>query len=182
MPSGAADPIGQGRAVEINALPGIDLRLPIQRQVIGVLGHQDLGDRRLGWQSTFDQSRRCGCLHYALLASPAGVLGPAHDQHAELRWDDVEPFTHVLADPVQHIAAARAGMILDVDYHLDARQVRWKRSTVRAPLGSTTAPFGGIAGFGLGLAVCCCLLDVFQPEQQLIFRQRLGPAAEAMTL
>ena len=73
-------------------------------------------------------------------------------------------------------------MILDVDHHLDARQVRWKRSTVRAALGGTTAPFVGIAGFGLGLAACRCLLDVFQGEQQLIFRQRLGPAAEAITL
>ena len=32
------DPVGQGRAVELNALASKDLRLPIELQVIGVLG------------------------------------------------------------------------------------------------------------------------------------------------
>jgi len=40
---GAADPVGQGRAVEGDALTGIDLRLPIERTVIGMFRDEHLG-------------------------------------------------------------------------------------------------------------------------------------------
>ena len=90
---GAADPVGQGRAIELDALARIDLRLPIERQMIGVLGDQHLRDRRLGRQAALDQPRRRGRLHDNVLAGPAGVFGPAHDQHPELRRNDVEPLS-----------------------------------------------------------------------------------------
>jgi hypothetical protein len=48
QPGGAANPIGQGRAVQRDALAGIDLGLPVKRQVIGVFGDQHLGHGRLG--------------------------------------------------------------------------------------------------------------------------------------
>lgn len=35
-----SDPIGQGGTVEIDAFAGIDIGLAVQRQVVGVLGHQ----------------------------------------------------------------------------------------------------------------------------------------------
>ena len=98
---GTADPISQGRAIQIDALAGVNLRLAIQRKVIGVLRHQHLGDRRLGRQPAFDQTRRCRRLHHHILASPAGVFGPAYDQHAELCRHDVEPLGDILADPMQ---------------------------------------------------------------------------------
>lgn len=58
MPGGTADPVGERGAVEINALPGIDLRSAIERQMIGVFGDQNLGDRRFGWQPALDEARR----------------------------------------------------------------------------------------------------------------------------
>ena len=42
-PVGPAHPVAQGRAVELDALPGEDLGLPVKRQVIGVLGHVSTG-------------------------------------------------------------------------------------------------------------------------------------------
>jgi hypothetical protein len=33
---GAAHPIGEGRSIEVDALPGIDLGLAVERQVVGV--------------------------------------------------------------------------------------------------------------------------------------------------
>jgi hypothetical protein len=45
-----------------------------------------------------------------------------------------------------------------------------------------TGSFGRGGLFALGLTTRRALLDLFEPEQQLILRQRLGPAAEAMTL
>ena len=45
-----ADPTGQGRAVEIDALPAVDLRLAIQWKVVGELPDQDMREGRLGRQ------------------------------------------------------------------------------------------------------------------------------------
>ena len=65
----------------------------------------------------------------------AGIFRTANDQHAELRRHDIEPLGRILADPMQSVAATRARMILDVDDHLDTRQMGRKRSPVRAALG-----------------------------------------------
>ena len=166
----------------IDALPGVDLSLAIQRKMIGVFGDENLRHRRLGRQSALDQPCRRGRLDHHVLASPAGIFGPANDQHAELRWHDVEPLAGVLADPMQRVAAARAGVVLDIDHHLDARQMRRKRSPVHAALGGPACPLGRIGRFNLGLVARRSLLDVFEPEQHLIFGQRLGTPAKAMTL
>jgi hypothetical protein len=45
---GTADPIGQGRAIQVEALAGINLRLSIQRQVIGIFGDEHLRHCRVG--------------------------------------------------------------------------------------------------------------------------------------
>ena len=39
------DPVGERGAVEIDAFAGVDLALPIQRQVIGILGNQHVGEQ-----------------------------------------------------------------------------------------------------------------------------------------
>jgi hypothetical protein len=53
MPGGAADPV-----VERDALPGVDLRLPIEREVIRVFGNEHVGDGRLGRQAaSFSRAR-----------------------------------------------------------------------------------------------------------------------------
>ena len=82
---------------------------------------------------------------------------------------------------MQRVAAARTGVIIDVDHHLDARQMRRQRSSVHAAPGGAARPLGRSGCFTLGLAACCDLLDVFEPKQHLIFRQRFGTPAEAMT-
>jgi hypothetical protein len=60
MEGGAANPVGQRRTVEIDSLAGVDLRLPVERQMIGVFGDEDLRHGRLGWNAALDQSRRRG--------------------------------------------------------------------------------------------------------------------------
>jgi hypothetical protein len=53
---------------KIYALLRVDLRLTIERQAIGIFGDQHLGDRRLDWQATLDQTSRCGSpKHHVLL-------------------------------------------------------------------------------------------------------------------
>jgi hypothetical protein len=44
MEAGAAGPVAQGRPVEPDALPGVDVRLPIERQMVTEFGDDDLGD------------------------------------------------------------------------------------------------------------------------------------------
>ena len=136
VPGGMADPVCQRRAIQIDALAGINLGLAVERQVVGIFGHQNLGDRGLGRQAALDQSHRRRGLYDTVLASPAGIFRPPGDEHPELRRHDVQPLTLVLADPVQLAPAARAGLVVDVDDNLNPRQMRRQRSPVDPALVS----------------------------------------------
>ena len=182
---GPADPVGQRRAIQLDALPGIDLRLAIERQVIGVLGDHDVGDHRLGRQAALDQPRRRRRLDHRCLAGAAGVFGPAHHQHPELRRDDVEPLGDVLADPVQRRRRSRAGLVLDVDDRLDPGQMRRQRrrgwrAALRLAAGSR-ARRSVLLGRGLAAAASPAPhLPGRAPADR--HRQALGAAAEAVAL
>jgi hypothetical protein len=52
-------PVCERRPVEMDALAGIDLGLPVERQMIGIFGHQNLSGG-FGRQPAFDQDRRAG--------------------------------------------------------------------------------------------------------------------------
>ena len=127
MEGGASDPVGERRAVEAIALTGVDLRLAIERQVIGVFGDQHVGDHRLGGQAALDQPRRRRRLDDDILAGAAGVFGPAHHEHAELRGNDVELLADVLADPVQRARCSTGTSC--------PRRRRASRSAADAPAG-----------------------------------------------
>jgi len=103
---GLAVPTGQGRAVELDALPAVDLRLPVERQMIGELADQDTREGCLGWQPGRDQIGRC--LMHAFLACRAGVSRADGGDHPKLRWDDVEALGNVLADLDHGTTATRA--------------------------------------------------------------------------
>jgi hypothetical protein len=92
-------PVRQRRTIELNALAGVNLRLPIERQVIGIFGDQDLGDGGLGRQSALDQPGRGRRLHDTVLASTAGVFGPPGNEDLELSRDQVQPLASILTDP-----------------------------------------------------------------------------------
>lgn len=108
--------------------------------MIGILADQHLGDRRLGRQSTFNEADRCRSLHHHAFTSPAAVFGTMHHQHAELRRDDVEPFAHVLADPVQFALAAWAARLSDVDGGVDPWQMLRQRPAIAAALSGCLRP------------------------------------------
>jgi hypothetical protein len=57
-----------------------------------------------------------------------------------------------------------------------------KRSAVHAALGGAAGLLGWIGRLDLGLVARRDLLDLFEPEQHLIFGQRLGAPAKTMTL
>ena len=89
QPADLADPVGHGRAVEVDAFTGVDLRLPIERQVVGVLGDQHVRHGRLGRDATLDEAGGRRRLHHDLLARPAGIFRPARHDHPELGGHDV---------------------------------------------------------------------------------------------
>jgi hypothetical protein len=164
-------------------LPGEDRCLAVERQEIGVLGHQHVGQQRLARHPAGDRPLRRGRLHHRPLAGPAGVAGTADHLHPQLRGDDVEHLARVLADGVQGLAAAGASLILDVDQHLDPRQVRRQGAQVASPdpgRPRDAVPcrrlFLGRLGRGDGL------LEVLQAELQLIGVEPLRAATELPAL
>jgi hypothetical protein len=124
-------------------------------------------------------SRAGRLLDDAALAGAAGVFRPAHHQHPELRGNDVEPFADVLADPVQRAFAAGAGLVIDVDEGLDARQMHRQGAAVDAPLARSFRARSRRLRLGLGRRLRLALLDLFERQQQLIFRQAFGAAAKS---
>ncbi len=92
--------------------------------MIGIFGHQNLGDGCLRRRSALDQPGRSLGLQDAILASATGVFGTPGDDNAELGRHHVQPLAPVLADLVQVAPAARTGLVVDVDDDLDPRQMR----------------------------------------------------------
>lgn len=117
------DPIRQGRAIELDALPGVDLALAVERQVVSVFADQDMGHQGLCRQPALDQPRGCWRLDHGAFTSAAAIFGSTGDDHLELGRDDVEPLGDVLADPVQGTATAGTGLVVGLDDDLFARQM-----------------------------------------------------------
>jgi hypothetical protein len=142
-PAGLADPVAQGGTVELDALPGQDLALSVERDTVAVLGHQHLHQQRLGGQATGDNARWRRLLVDALVAAVAGIAGSDRHQHPKLRWYDIEPLGFVLADPPHLLAAARAVAVGEVQHLLDPLQVRRQVAAVAPPLGMRLAATRG---------------------------------------
>jgi len=133
-----ADPACQRGAIQIDAGPGENLGLAIQRAVIGVFRDQHMGDRAFGRQGTFDQMRRRGRLGDAIGAGPAGVFRAHRDDDPQLRRHDIEPLGAVLADPVHPAADAGAERAFRLDHLLDPGQVL--RQVADVPIDGPALP------------------------------------------
>ncbi len=123
----AADPVRQGRALQLNAFTGVDRALPVQRQMIGILGHQDVGEQARACHTARDRPRRRFALHDPLAAG-ARQLGPNVPDHPEARGHILQHLRAVLAQAAQGTATSRAaagGLVDD----LLARQVVRQRPT-----------------------------------------------------
>jgi hypothetical protein len=122
-PASAAHPVRQGRPVDLDALPGEDLALPVKRKVIAVFSGQDMSEKSWTGEALGDRTFRGG----RLMDSPAGPAAIARPANA----DDLKPRRHViehladgLADQVQFAAAAGADLMLKIEPHVLAGQMR----------------------------------------------------------
>jgi hypothetical protein len=83
---------------------------------------------------------------------------------------------------MQLALAARADLVGDVDHLLDAWQMSGQRATVGAALARPGITLHRVSRFPAGKALRLHLFGFLQPQKQLVLRQALGPAAEAMAL
>src|SRR5882757_1237547 len=86
--AGCTNPSGQRRAIKIYSLARIDLRLPVKRQVVCILGNQHMSEQPRSRKPTIDRSRWCRCLHDL-------VTGVATQLRAHMA-DDLEAGPHSL--------------------------------------------------------------------------------------
>ena len=69
--AGGTDPSSQRRAVEINALSNIDLRLAIERLMIRLLRDEHVGEQTSSCEAAINRPRGRRCLYDAVASSSA---------------------------------------------------------------------------------------------------------------
>jgi hypothetical protein len=128
----AAHPLRQRRPRDRQPGTSKDPFLAIQRQVVGVLGHQHLREQAGRGESFIDHVRRHCDLHQllALRAGPFAAHMPLHRKDAGLV---IELLGDIFPDAL-HLAAAAAGGVLRLVVDLASRQLRRQRLALRLVL------------------------------------------------
>ena len=154
--------------------------------MLAVLGHQNLGQHRLGGDASGQWPLGCRRLHHRALAAAAPVTRAADPLDPVQRGNDVEHLGHVFADHVHCAAAARAVFVLDIEDDLDPWQMRWQGTAVALRWLAPARRL--LVGRRLTRDPCLGgterLFDLFQPELQLIRIEplRMRPVAAAHQL
>lgn len=125
------DPVGERRALQFDAVAGVDSALAVERQVVGVLGHQHVGEQARRRPPALDGQGRRGRPGDPL-ASPAGPTGADVADDAEPAGHVVQHLGHVLAEAPQAPAAGGAGAGVGPVLDRLARQVVRQRAAERA--------------------------------------------------
>ncbi len=154
------------------------MRLPVQRQEIGVLGDQHQRDQRFGGNTALNDPRRRRGLHDRTLARTAVVARTARHKDAEGGRDDIEALGHILADLMERTAAAWANFVVDVDDLLDPFEMGGKRAAVGLALPDALIRYGRRLAFYPRLAER--RLDILETQLQLIGIELLRSRAEPM--
>ena len=140
METGAANPVAERAAVEVEPLPLEDPGLAVEWQVVPELRDDDPSDQPLGRQPTRHDMFGDMGLHDGLRAPATGISGAPRHQNLELRRDHVEPFGDVLADPGHLATTTGAPDALGFDHPLDPWQMRRQMTTVALWLAGRIPP------------------------------------------
>ncbi len=133
-PDRSTNPVGECRAVQFHAMPRKDLALSVQRKVVAVLGDQNVGQESGSGQAFGDRALR----GRSLVDGPAGataITRPTDTDDPQTRRHMVEHLRDGLADRMQRTAAARAGMVLDIEAPVLARQLCRQAWSINLRLG-----------------------------------------------
>src|SRR6266481_7144627 len=111
-PAGAAHPVRESRAVDLDAVPGEDLALPVKRKVIAVLGDQDMSEKTGTGEAPGDRTLWRGRLMNSP-TGPAAIARPADTDDSKPRRHMVQHLADGLADGMKLAAAAGAGLLIE---------------------------------------------------------------------
>lgn len=168
--TGPTHPIGEDGSVDRHAVPGHNHGLTVQGHVLGMLGHGDLGQQRLGGPATLQKMRRRFGLNHTRAPLGAGVFRADRDDHLIARRDVIQPVDPVLTDPHHVAATAWADAAVRLDDTLDARQVF--RQGARLALLARRLLLGiGLAGRDLRLDRGNLFLGLGDGRFQILQRQ-----------
>src|SRR5919106_972771 len=169
MEAGTASPIAEGGPVEPDALPGVDLRLAVERKMITELGDDDLGDEAFRRQSAGHHMFGRMRLHNRARAAPTGIFRPPGNKHPQLRRDHVEALRDVLTDLRHLTAAARAKDALRLDHAFHAWEMRGQLTAIAVAGRSAAGGFALDDGLGLLLrGIKNALRDLHVFERQIV--------------
>lgn len=167
QPGRLADPVAQGRAVEIQSFPGIDLGLAIQRQVVAVFRHQQMRQQARCGAAAWGGHRRCRGLGDGV-AGIAGIFRADVADDLEVSRHVIEHLGHVLTK-LAHTPTTRgtgAGAVVGgLMHHLLARQMFGQRLARR--LVACADGGRGIDGFGLGAVFRLPGFQFLEPQFEL---------------
>src|SRR6202022_2065476 len=111
-PTSAAHPVRESRAIDIDAVPGEDLALPVKRQVIAVFGDQDMSEKTGTGEALGDRTLRRGRLMNSP-AGPAAIARSADADDSKRGGHMIEHLADGLADHMQFTAEAGARLMLE---------------------------------------------------------------------
>ena len=118
-PAGAADPVRQGRTIQLDTLPGKDLALSIQGKMIAVFGDNHVSQKSRRREALGDRALRSRCLVDGP-AGPAAVARPANANDPQPCWYVVEHLARGLADQMEIAPTATAGLMIEVEPNIFA--------------------------------------------------------------
>ena len=154
----AANPIGHGRAVQIDPFAGIDLALAVEWKVIGILAHKHMRQKARAGPATLDRTRRQRRLHNRF-AAPAGFARADNPVHDEASRHILKLFRDILAEGLQLAAAARAVLTRGQNFVMPVQMVRQRLATVLARRLVFSGRRLGLRLFRCGLGNCFVFLE-----------------------
>src|ERR1700682_883347 len=130
-PTSAAHPVRKSRAIDTDPMPGEDLALPVKRKVVAVLGDQDMSEKTGTGETLGDRTLRGRRLMNSP-TGPAAIARPADADDAKPRGHMIEHLADSLADHMQFAAATGARLMLNIEPHVLAGQMRRQAWSMRA--------------------------------------------------
>src|SRR5579884_1747715 len=163
------------RAIELHAFTRVDLRLSVERQMIGVLADQHVRQESGSGHSALNGARWRWRLHDRIAAG-AGQFGTHVPNHFEAHRLQLKHFTDVFTQGLERITAVGAVLVRRRDELRFARQMRWKFA---ARLALRVYGWSMVFGAERFSALCFGGFEFLHPKLQLLDLPRALFAARA---